>query len=605
MISEATPLAVNWTPQTARAARMSFYSELKRRSVVKVAVAYAAGAWVVAQVADLVLDNFGAPVWIIKAVLVALLVGFPVTLIFSWAYDITSMGVRPDAGTGGQSSSSATTSRVVTRAAAAWLSGVLVLVAAAVMFITNIGGARDLVFRTTVGPISSIAVLPLANLSGDPDQEWLSNGMSEELTAQLGTIRELDVRSSNSARHYRDADKLTTEIAAELGVDALLEGSVLSSGNTVSVRLRLIHGPTDRQIWAESFERKMTDPLALQRDIATRFAKVMKVRINSDSVAAPVREPDPAAYEAYLKGVNHWRNYSGQQTDIVMKFMEQAIEIDPGFALAHAVLAENCLQAPVRSGGFRSWDYCVETAHKAVELDDNLAEAHAALGYAHLMNWKWEDAESSFLHAMALNPNSAFVRRVYSELLMMLARTDEALEQIHRARELDPLNADIRMRTGWPLFVEGKYQEALAVFDDVLSFDPGFAFAHFSKALAYAEIGTADDVFREANLAAEGGLGELPAIEFLRIWGHIKAGNTEEARKRLSTMEQSGAANLLAVWIAKSHILLGQKEEAIAWLEKGYEARALSLPMAFAEHWVDPVLEDPRVQDIKRRMRLP
>ena len=481
------------------------------------------------------------------------------------------------------------------------------------LLVLNAGNLRNrLLGGAAPVPITSIAVLPLNNLSGDPAQEYFTDGMTEALTAELGQINALKVISRTSAMQYKATDKLMPEIATELGVDALLEGSVLRAGNEVRITLQLVHGPTDRHLWSMSFQRDLRDILALQGEVARAIADEIQITLTPslrDKLQPAVGlveagGPRPQAYDAYLKGRYHFNRSGEEAFRKAIRFYEEAIVLDPTFALAHAALAEVCLLPPILINEVRSLDDCEDAALRAVELDEQLAEAHAALGLVKTMRWDWAGSEAEFKRAINLNPNSVMARQLYSAGLRPLLRSDEALREIRRAEELDPLNLFIKTMVGWPLMDQRRFDEALAQWDEVLEMDPEYGLALYNQGLVYSLMAMSEEVLtaaqRTASSMGEGGLDQ----RFLMAAGYALGDDKDKALEVLAKFEQD-FGKFDTAGIASVYLMLGKEEEALTWLEKGYEMRSPDLPNATSEPFFDGLRDHPRFQALRRKMGLP
>lgn len=492
------------------------------------------------------------------------------------------------------------------------ITAVLITAFAALVAI-DVGNVRNwLLGGAEPVPISSIAVLPLSNLSGDPDQQYFTDGMTEALTAELGRIKALKVISRTSAMHYKATNKLMPEIARELGVDALLEGSVLRAGDEVRITLQLIHGPTDRHLWSRNFHQDLSNILVLQGEVARIIADEIEITLTpllQDTLqpmagSAEARGPNPRAYDAYLKGRYHFNRSGEQAFRTAVEFYEEAIALDPTFALAHAAYAEVCVQPPILSNEVRSLDECEAAARKAVELNEQLAEAHATLGFVKAMRWNWTGSEAEFKRAISLNPNSVITHQWYSAVLRPLLRSDEALREVRQAEELDPLNLFVKTMVGWPLMDQHRYQEALAQWDKVLQMDPEYGLAHYNQGLVFSLMGMPEEVLASADRTArrmgEGGQEQ----RYLTAAGHALAGDEGKALELLAEFEQD-YGKFDTAGIASLYLMLEKEEEALTWLEKGYVLRTPDLPNATAEPFFDGLRDNPRFQALRRKMGLP
>jgi TolB-like protein/DNA-binding winged helix-turn-helix (wHTH) protein/tetratricopeptide (TPR) repeat protein len=498
--------------------------------------------------------------------------------------------------------------------AARWLAAVA-LVAASIgagAFWLERGNVADATNRVTTPPINSIAVLPLDNLSGDPNQDYFAEGLTEALITELGQIDALEVRSRTSAMTYKGTDKTLPEIARELGVDALIEGSVVRAGDDVRITLKLVHGATDRSVWSRSFERDVRNILALQAEVAQSMATEVQITM-SPSLRARLQPPagspgggvEPRAYEAYLKG-RYVFNGGGAGDEAFRRAIglyQQSIHLDPSFALAYAALAEVCLQPPVQFDGMLTLDACEEAARQAVALDAELAEAHAALGYVLLWRWQWSESEAAFRRAIELNPNSATAHQQYMLLLRATMRFDEALAEIRRAEELDPLNLMVKTMVGWPLFDERRFDEALAQWQEVLDIDPDYGLAHYNRGLVFMHT-MPEEVLPAARRAAQS-MGETSVgIRGLTAAGYALAGDRQKALAILAELE-AGSNPTVISWIAAVYVMLGDDDRALDWLEKGLEYHSGTAAHMSSEPTFDSLRSNPRFKAMRREMGLP
>jgi serine/threonine protein kinase/Tfp pilus assembly protein PilF len=435
-------------------------------------------------------------------------------------------------------------------------------------------------FRPTpaAAKVRSIAVLPLANLSHDPEQEYFADGMTEQLTTDLGQISALRVISRTSAMHYKGTNKRVPEIARELDVDAVVEGSVERSGNQVRINAQLIEAPTDRHLWAKSYERDLRDVLSLQDEVAQAIANEVKVKLTPQEQAhlATARPVNPQAHEAYLHGYYELRKHkiSGlylahEREDIekAIEYFQQGLTIDPNDALAYAGLADayydqsTFLRAPLEVQ-----PKAKAAAARAIELDDTLAEAHASLGYVKLtFDWDWPAAEREFRRALELNPNLPQAHAGYAHFSLILRRFDEAIQELDRVQKIDPLFPQSHMGLPWLLLNARRYEKAIEAAktsgdDRVL-------------AISLAELGRSEEAVAAADRAAKST--QNPIILTQVGSAYALAGKHDKARAMLSSIEAKAQERYICGFnVACVYATLGDKEKAFAWLEKGYLARS-------------------------------
>ena len=490
---------------------------------------------------------------------------------------------------------------------------VVLLVLGAVLIGLNVAGLRDrLLGRTGVPKIESIAVLPLENLSGDKDQEYFADGMTEELITDLGKISALRVISRTSVMQYKGAKKPLPEIARDLNVDAIVEGTVQRSGNHVRITASLLHAPSDGHLWAESYERDLKDVLALQSEVARAIAGEIKITLTPQEQTrlASARPVNPEAHEAYLKGRFYWNKRTADGLKKSLDYFQQAIERDPAYALSYVGLADcYVLMAaaeyavlPPREG----FPKAEAAARKALQIDDMLAEAHCTLAYSKgLFEWDWPGAEREFQRAFEINPSYATAHQWYALLLKDQGRLAEAFDEIKRAQALDPLSLIINCDAAVMYYWARQYDRSIQEYRKALEMDPNFAVAHWGLGRAYVE----KRMFREATAELQKAivLSGGSAVHLASL-GHAYAvaGEKAAARDALSNLKDlSKRANVSPYDIALIHAALGEKDQAFEWLEKAYEQRDSSLIFLKVDPRLDPLRSDPRFQDLLRRMNFP
>jgi DNA-binding SARP family transcriptional activator/TolB-like protein len=457
--------------------------------------------------------------------------------------------------------------------------------------------------------IRSLAVLPLANLSADPGQDYFTDAMHDALIAELGKIGALKVISRTSAMQYKQTDKRLPQIARELGVDGLVEGSVLRAGERVRVTVQLLHGPTDRHLWAESYERDIRDVLALQAEVARAIAASVRARLSAGEEArlTGARPVDPAAHEAWLRGWAARLRSTPEGIEECLRYGDQALALDPGFARAHVLLAvcHNSATYQALAPPAESFARAREAALRAIELDPTLAEAHAELAWAlATRDWDWAAAEGGFRRALELNPNLVWGRGYYAFFLAWLGRHEEAMREIRLAEQLDPLAPGLAQLAAVVLLLGRRYDDAIAHAQRAIRMTPASPFAHLRLGQAYASMGR----YAEATAAFEEAYRLSPDPRRKAFVGraHALAGRTHEAREILAELlAHQRETYVPPVGIAAVYTGLGETDEAIAWLQKGFDER--DGDMVLLKTWPvwDPLRSDPRFQEMLRRMRFP
>ena len=430
-----------------------------------------------------------------------------------------------------------------------------------------------------VPPVRSLAVLPLQNLSGDPSQEYLADGMTEELIGRLANIHGLRVISRTSAMHFKNTQLSVPEIAKTLGVDAIVEGSVIHEGNQVRVHAQLIRGTSDEHIWAGEYQREYGSILALEDEVARTVAQQIRIRLTPQEqvVLAVARVVDPQVQESYLKG----RYYLNQRTEDSMNrsvaYFQQAVTRDPKYALAYCGLADAYALLGYR-GGFPSKDALSRAkaaALKAIELDDTLAEPHSSLAFiAETHEWDWATAEREYNRALELNPGDARAHHWYAGYLMYVGRFEEGIAEAKRARDLDPLSLPVNNALAGRLLVAGRVDEALAQLRRTLGMDPHFAPAHQTLGWAYLNLGKHREALQEFQQALQLSGADDKDIMLDLGFAYATVGNREEARRILAKLKKLHEQGLLPSGsIGILYGALGELDEAFAWLEKAYQER--------------------------------
>ncbi len=461
----------------------------------------------------------------------------------------------------------------------------------------NLGAARLwMASRWQHSPqISALAVIPLANLSGDPEQEYFADGMTDALITSLAKMGSVRVTSRTSIMRYKGTTKSIQEIGRELNVDAVVEGTVMRSGDHVRITAQLIQVSTDMHLWAEAYERDVSEILDLQGQIATDIARRVHIVVRP---LDQVQTVNPQAYGLYLKGRYFFYQYTSQGWEQAIEYFNQAIESDPNFALAYSGLADAYLVAGAY-GAIPSQEALTrgkKAAARALELDDKLARAHYALATAYTWyDWNWENAEREFNRALQLNPNDALGRNWYGGYLSVQGRHDEAIGEHERALELDPFSLIINANLARSFYWAHRYDEAITQARKTLQIDP-----HFGVALFWLEGSLRhNNLFKEAVTLRQA----TTTPEKARIIGRTfqTAGFRALLRQSGETLKNGGAL----VEAARCYAQIGEREEALALLESCYERRCSSLITIKVEPDFDVLQREARFQDLVRRLGLP
>jgi len=492
--------------------------------------------------------------------------------------------------------------------------GLAVFCMLALLFALNVGGWRERLLRgATQGPIESLAVLPLQNLSRDPEQDYFADGMTEELITDLSKIGSLRVISRTSMMHYKGTTKTLPEIAHELNVDAVVEGSVQRSGDKVRITAQLIYAPTDRHMWAESYEHDLRDILTLQSEVARAIASQIKIKVSPQEHAylSSSRVINPDAYGAYLKGRYYWNQRTPEGLKKGQQHLQQAIDIDPNYALAYAGLAD-CYFVLAFSGTLPASDPMPKAraaALKALQIDDTLAEAHASLA-AVLENydWKWTQAESEYRRALELNPNYSTGHQFYGGYLMNMGRYAEGIAEMKRAVELDPLSPIISTFLGRAYYYARQNDQAIEQYHRTFEIVPNFIVALSFLVQAYEQKGMYEEAITASGTALLG-VGQSRekvtkiTTELRRVYK--ASGPRGYWQKRLDFAKEESKQRPMSLEIAHLHTRLGENEQAFAWLDKAYEEHDMWLSTLKADPKWDSLRSDPRFQDLLRRVGIP
>jgi TolB-like protein/DNA-binding winged helix-turn-helix (wHTH) protein/Flp pilus assembly protein TadD len=458
--------------------------------------------------------------------------------------------------------------------------------------------------------IRSLAVLPLENLSGDAAQNYFSDGMTDELITDLAQISALRVISRTSVMVYQGSHKSLPQIARELNVDAVVEGTVVRSGNQVRITAQLIDAATDKHIWSQSYESELRDTLTLQDRVARAIAKQIQINLTPREEAAltSVAVVNPQAYESYLKGRYFWSKRTADGLKVALDYFNQAIEEDPTYAKAYSGLADTYAL-------LGDWQYAVMTpaeaypkakaaAFQAMKLDNSLGEAHTSLAFVlDGFDWDLDSGGKEFRRAIELNPGYATAHHWYAWHLALLGQFDQAIAEMKKAETLDPLSLIINADLAELLVIAHSYDEAIEQSRKTIELDPEFAMAHNQLAQAYLQKHMPDQAIAELQRAIQLSQGCPTCIANLAR-AYSVSGRKSEATKLLNDLKSSSTArNSHASEIAAIYVALGNMDEAMNWLERGYSERFN--PGVLIRPAFDPLRSDPRFQRLLKRVGLP
>jgi TolB-like protein/DNA-binding winged helix-turn-helix (wHTH) protein/Flp pilus assembly protein TadD len=462
---------------------------------------------------------------------------------------------------------------------------------------------------TVSGPIRSLAVLPLANLSGDLNQDYFVDGMTDALRQRLEGISSLRVISRTSSMHYRGSDKSLPDIARELNVDAVVDGSVLRSGDRVRINVELIHARMDRHLWSNTYEGDLREVLVLQADVARRIADEIRVTLTPPDRArmARVRASNPDAYLAYSKGRFYWNKRTEQDLKTAIGFFQQAVDKDPGYALAYDGLADSWL--PLGWYGFLSpseiFPHAKVAVTRALSLDDSLAEAHTSLAFVKVYcDRDWEGAEREFRRAIDLNPNYANGHHWYAEFLSLVGRHAQAIAESQRARELDPLSNIINTWVSSRYFFARQYDKAVEEGRNAVEMDPGFGPARLVLGQAYEQKGLLKEAIAEFERASSlGGGGSMYAASLAHALG--LAGRRPEALKVMEDLKNRVGSGFISSYdLAIARLGLGDRDKVFELLRAAVQEHSPRVAFLGVEPRFDGLRADTRCRELLRSIGL-
>jgi TolB-like protein/Flp pilus assembly protein TadD len=481
-----------------------------------------------------------------------------------------------------------------------------VLALAAIVGVLVVGA--KLYFARPAKRIGSIAVLPLENLSRNPDQEYFADGMTEELTTDLAKIGGLRVISRTSSMQYKGTKKSLPEIGRELNVDSVLEGSVLRAGDRVRITAQLIRASTDGHLWAETYDRDLKDVLPLQDEVARTIASQIKVTLSPEeqSRLTPPPAVNSKAHEDYLKGLYYLHRNTEGDLRAAIGYFQHATGQDPNYASGFAGLASAYATLSSTYRGPREvMPQAKAAALRALELDQNLAEAHAWLGFVSI-NFDWDaiTAEKELTRATELNPSYADAHALYAWCLSGMGRREQAIAEAKRAMQLDPFSRFTYGDLSTVLLMARRYDQALLESQTVVERQPDFGYARAILGLLYAENGRYTEAVTEAQSATR--LDDSPLMLALLAQVHALARNRSEAMKVLQDMEQLAKKRYVCSYeVATAYVLLREKDQAFRWLDKAVEERSDCMVALAVDPRLDSLRSDPRFQDLQRRVGLP
>jgi TolB-like protein/Tfp pilus assembly protein PilF len=568
-----------------------FFAELKRRNVYRAAVLYGMVSWLLIQIATQVFPFFEIPNSTVRFVVIGLVSGFPIAMLVAWLYELTPEGfVRTE-------DVDPTTRKGMARKWDFVIIGALLLVIVMLIFehVYHTPNASARIFR-------SLAVLPLKNLSGDPAQDYFADGFTDSLTTDIAHIHALRVISFQSVQQYKGEHKKSVrEIARELNVDAIIEGSVQKSGDTVIINAQLVQARADEHVWTARYTRNARNMLDMQNEIVLAITGAIRVQLTPQEKTrfATARPVDPEAQSHYFLG----RFYFGMGTEAdlyqAINEYEQAIRKDPNFAAAYEGIASSySVLSSFYLAPREAMPKAEAAARKALSIDANLAEAHSAIGYVDLFyHWNRTEGERELLKAIELNPSYSTAYLNYGLLLLTQARFDEALSQLRKAQGLEPTSALISFQIEWALFLAGKYSEVCAQAQHTLLIEPKMSGSYSQMGLAYLYLGDEEKALTNLKKAADMESNSLNVTFY--AYGLAMSGEKEKAEQILNRfLEQSKGKYVCAYEVAAAYEGMHERAKALEWLRRGFDEKCDCLVWGSTEPWMGEFRQDPRYKAI-------
>ena len=581
---------------------MQLYKELQRRNVFRVAIGYVVSSWLLAQVADLVLENIDAPDWVMQTIMLVLALGFPVVVFFSWAYEVTPEGIKRESEIDRTQSITHVTGRKLDRAIT------VVLIVALTYFAYDkfvVSPAREAVLvEATTQAIAekvvteqeeskdsgkSVAVLPFVNMSEDSGNEYFADGLSEELLNMLVKIPGLRVAARTSSFSFKGKDLTISEIARELNVSHVLEGSVRKSGDQVRITAQLIKADDGFHLWSENFNRTLDDIFVVQDEIASEVTSALEVTLLGKPQADLGINPE--AYSLRLKGLYFLQQRGKENSEKAVAALMQAIELEPGYAQVWELLSIAYYQQIRRNVRTHEEGYplAMDAIGRALKLDPDQGVSWAAYGFLKKnLDWDWETAKSALTKAHQLDPNSNIIRIWRASLTQTLGRLDEAIEIYQQALAVDPLNTSIYSSLGILYRKTRRFDDSIAILEKQIELKPQYHWAHFNLGKSYLFRGDAERALVEieknpSNVYRDVGL----VLAFTALGSEAEA---QAALQRLVNQEGEG----YPVWVAEAYAWRGERDQAFEWLEKGFLQKDVGLAYLLGNTVFESLWDDPR-----------
>jgi serine/threonine-protein kinase len=584
---------------------MNFFSELKRRNVYKVAIAYIVAGWALSQGIAQVFPVFDIPNWAIRLIVLLIIIGLPIALILAWMFELTPQGIKRTEDVDLVAAAQQPKKRT-------WIFVVIIgaLLSIALFFLGRYsaitGAPRQSEAAAT--PNKSIAVLPFVNMSADKNDEYLGDGMTEELINVLSKVKGLRVpgRSSSFAFKGKNEEDIFRKVGEKLHVNTVLEGSVRKAGDKLRITAQLINAANGYHLWSETYDRDVKDVLTVETDVAQRVVDVLKVQLGVEEARALSKKPteNPEAHRLYLLGRYHLVKYTQADLAEAVRNYEQALQLDPDFALAYSGLSDAfALIAGNAMPSKEAWAKEKVLAEKALQLDPELAEAHLSLGDARANSFDWAGGKKEINRALELNPNLASAYDASAWILTVFGRFDEAITKNRNALELDPLNPLTNGNSGWYLYFARRYDEAISALRSTIELFPNDAFSHFVLGWCLIMKGNVPEAKAELQKATE--LDDLPWYIGAIGYAHAVSGDRAKAEQVLHDLDDLAKRRYVtpnAYFLV--YLGLGEKEKALDWLEKCYQDQDGACWWLKIDQLYDPLRNDARFQTLVKKVGL-
>ena len=581
---------------------MSFFSELNRRNVFRVAIVYVVTAWLIAQVAGLAADSFGAPAWVMKMIITMLALGAPVALVMAWAYELTPGGLRRESGTATRQAPAGKLDRSI----------IIVLIAALAYFAWDkfiLDPQRDeaLLDSVSTQPVEilpqnagqSIAVLSFVNMSDDSGNEYFSDGLSEELLNLLVRIPELRVAARTSSFSFKGKDVKISQIAKELNVTHVLEGSVRKAGDQIRVTAQLIKADDGFHVWSETFDRNLDDIFVVQDEIAAAVVRGLKVTLLGE--LPEQRRTDPEVYTLYLQGI-YLNNLGGKEnSQRAVQALKQALAIDPEYAPAWSILSYSISRLEFFGGLPRdeAIALAMQALDNALEIDDQLASAWASMAWMkRTVFWDWQGARAALEKALQLEPNNAGVISTAASIASTFGELDKSIELFERNVESNPLSLSTLTALGNRYLAVGRHVEARTLFERVLALNPEYPGTRVQIARTYLNEGRPEEALAQLT-----GLPDGDTFRQMKAAALFDMGETQKAQMALDDFLESPRKDG-AFYVALLYAWRGENDEAFEWLEMAMEQRIPALSYILITPVLARLRDDPRLPIFLEKMGL-